>query len=358
VCGACTPTCSATGCTTTCTNPNIYVDVSSGNDAYDGRTPATAKKTITAALAIAASGSTVQVAPGLYNAAVGESFPIHVPAAVALVGDYYNKGTGQIATEIAGGALVANPTGCFGDIFAAVVLTQGASISGFVVTPPPSDTMHGAWGVYAIDATVGVTACSFKIQAYGAVYFQGTGGTPGVRDCVVNTNSVGVLLCKVDGAIVKGSSFLTGMGFPIDAVYAGSATSIESNVITGDGDLGVIADGTGGPTIKNNTFNNATGYTYGAIYSRSSPKIRANKFQCANGVYVENASTPDLGTAADPGGNDFSAVTTWGVKLVTSPSAVTAIGNTWKHAPPTNGGDIIVSPPGSVRWGTGATDVY
>ena len=64
-----------------------------------------------------------------------------------------------------------------------------------------------------------------------------------------------------------------------------------------------------------------------------------------------------MGTASDPGGNDFSAVT--GVSLRHNGSMpVSAIGNTWPHTPPTNGVDIVVTTPGTVTWGTGMSDVY
>lgn len=59
------PAAHAAACTTEC-----YVDASSGNDANDGDTPATAKKTIQAAVNQVSAGGTVYVAAGTYAESV------------------------------------------------------------------------------------------------------------------------------------------------------------------------------------------------------------------------------------------------------------------------------------------------
>jgi hypothetical protein len=39
-------------------------------------------------------------------------------------------------------------------------------------------------------------------------------------------------------------------------------------------------------------------------------------------------------------------------------AAIVAIGNIWQHAPPTESVDIVLTGPGSVRWGEGPDDIY
>jgi hypothetical protein len=75
---------------------NIYVDGSSGNDANSGLF-GTPVRTITRGLALAGTaGVTVHVAPGTYDTAHGEAFPLTVPAGMALIGDEPGKGASTI----------------------------------------------------------------------------------------------------------------------------------------------------------------------------------------------------------------------------------------------------------------------
>ena len=57
-------------------------------------------KTITKALGVATAAQQVTVRPGTYDVANGESFPLQIPANVALVGDEPGRG---VATKIVGG---------------------------------------------------------------------------------------------------------------------------------------------------------------------------------------------------------------------------------------------------------------
>jgi hypothetical protein len=65
----------------------IYVNAAEGNDETGDGAIAKPVKSITHGLALADSGKTVLVAPGIYDNANGEVFPLHVPKAVALVGE-------------------------------------------------------------------------------------------------------------------------------------------------------------------------------------------------------------------------------------------------------------------------------
>ena len=84
--------------------PSVYyVNASGGSDMNPG-TQTSKFKTITKAMSVATrSGTTVEVAPGLYDVANGETFPITVPAGVLLKGDETTKGGGSTPTSIVGG---------------------------------------------------------------------------------------------------------------------------------------------------------------------------------------------------------------------------------------------------------------
>jgi hypothetical protein len=75
-----------------------FVNQRLGSDTAAGTSAALAFKTLTRALAVAgavkALDPTVAVAPGAYDAANGEVFPLIVPAGVTLLGDEANRGQG------------------------------------------------------------------------------------------------------------------------------------------------------------------------------------------------------------------------------------------------------------------------
>jgi parallel beta-helix repeat protein len=118
-----------------CAVRTLYVDAVNGHDSSDGSSPATPFQSITKAIAIAAADTcitTISVSPGTYDETNGETFPLHVPANVTLVGDETNKG-----------AALGNPTFINGAGPATALLTatlypsSGATIAGFEITAPP-----------------------------------------------------------------------------------------------------------------------------------------------------------------------------------------------------------------------------
>ena len=122
---------------------DLYVDAVDGNDAADGRTAATAKKTLAAVLAIALSGDTVHAAPGDYS----EGSMTHagtvlvapkdnlqspsrgvVPKGVSLVAD-----EGPAVTFITGATDDANGNGLGADAVRCVTALADSTVSGFTL---------------------------------------------------------------------------------------------------------------------------------------------------------------------------------------------------------------------------------
>ncbi|MEM9801184.1 MAG: DUF1565 domain-containing protein [Planctomycetota bacterium] len=88
-----------------CANAQFaYVDSVSGDDSNDGLTSATAWRTLTRATTGPSSATTIVVAPGVHDAALGEVFPIVVPSGVIVVGP---QGAVEPAVIDAGGAPIA-----------------------------------------------------------------------------------------------------------------------------------------------------------------------------------------------------------------------------------------------------------
>jgi hypothetical protein len=64
----------------------LYVDPASGNDTFPG-TQSQPLRTVTRALELSSPGTSIHMAPGVYQSSTGEVFPLQVPAGVTLRGD-------------------------------------------------------------------------------------------------------------------------------------------------------------------------------------------------------------------------------------------------------------------------------
>jgi hypothetical protein len=202
-----------------CAGVTLYVDVSAGVDTNPG-TQAAPFKTITKAMTVATSGTTVQVAPGIYDTSslsTPEVFPITVPAGVLLIGNEGSKGSG---TSIVGGGQVPGfPAGTG----AAVHPGTGSTIAGFTITDD-NPALTGRYGVFLSNSAVTlrnntVTGATHVV----GVYVSDDGATPATP----STNHVITGNRIVDNAPSSGE----GLAF----VTGGAGSKVENNVITGNG---------------------------------------------------------------------------------------------------------------------------
>lgn len=230
------PTCDPVPTPPPSVTPDIIVSASSGNDSLaDGVT--CAYKTITAALAAATSGNTVWAAPGTYDTALGEVFPIIIPASVSLIGDEANKGNGTVTTEILGNGLL------YTGVEATIEPLANATVAGFILTANTAGANAEATVIVRND---GVTLRNNSLinSVYYSVYI-----TNGSQNHIITGN------------LIQNNAWL-GLGF----VAGGVGTKVENNIITGNlygvvyqpsgGDLGGGSAGSaGGNTISCNSTN-------------------------------------------------------------------------------------------------------
>jgi hypothetical protein len=330
---------------------DYYVDAATGLDGNPG-TAASPFKTISHAVAAAGTGKSIAIAPGNYGTANGDNLPIVLRAGQTLVGDVANRGNGPTPTRIRGDGPTPGVTG-YSSTF---VGADGASLRGLLIGS--ANTLFH-YALYVGDAAVTVADCTFDTLTYGGVYLRGTGASLFSND-VFNTNSYGVhLIDAPDTTIIEHCQFNT-PSLPID-VAATSITRaiVRSNRIVGSGQVGIQVQ-SGEVWIEDNVFDKPGGYaTNGAVRcqnAEATPIVRRNSFTCARGIGIVNG-LPDLGSAGSPGSNLFTGVTGAAV-YHGGGGAITAIGNTWQHTPPTEGADIVLAGMGSVRWGTGPSDIY
>jgi hypothetical protein len=325
---------------------DFWVDANTGSDTFDG-SQNTPWKTITHALATAGQNVLIQVNPGIYDAVNGETFPLQMQAGQELRGDEANRGLGATATQIVGEAAVG------GGQYRTLLLAADCKLSGFRFAGTSQITGHHA--VLAGGIMFEVFLNTFGPATYSGVRVNGpdTGqGMAIIRHNTFNTEAYGCYLQWDPAPLDIFSNQFNASALPID-INANAGSTIRGNTIIGSGQLGIQLAGP--HTVRGNTFNNPTGYAlYGAIRCWSgaftTPTVRNNTFICVKGILID-AGTPDLGTAADPGGNSFAGVTGLCVEQATT-TTVMALGNTWPVPVPQCGTHIDTSGGGTVIWGS------
>ncbi|HEY9675784.1 MAG TPA: S-layer homology domain-containing protein [Waterburya sp.] len=243
-------------------NPQTGKDVAAGNS----QNPF---KTLTRALAAASAGTTIQLAPGTYNAAGGEVFPLVVPTGVMVLGHEPSKGKEIL---IQGSGKYNSPT--FGVQNITIRLDSNAQVRGITVTNP-ADKGTAVW----IESTAPIVANNtFARCGREGVFVTGT-GKPLILDNVFTQNaSTGVFLVRnAKGEVRRNLCQKTGYGIAI----SDSAAPLVSD--------------------NNLVSNNA-----GIFLSRSArPVLRRNLIEknTNGGLVVTGEARPDLGSTQDPAGN-------------------------------------------------------
>jgi hypothetical protein len=171
--------------------PTYYVS-NSGDDTFTGTSPSLAFKTITHALSVAASGSAVSVAPGIYNAP-NEAFPLMVPDGVQLIGDEVYKGLGfglsPHTTISGGGASVVVAT-----VGAAIVPGNRSTVAGFEITNtisasgnfPSGIVLKNGIATIRNNTVTGSTSFGIYVAAAGADLGGGSAGSTGGNSIFCN----------------------------------------------------------------------------------------------------------------------------------------------------------------------------
>ncbi|MDI7157668.1 LIC10774 family surface protein [Leptospira santarosai] len=214
------------------TTPNVhYVDALSGKNSNPG-TSLAPYKTITHA--VSQPGDTIYVAPGIYNEALGETFPIRIPAGMNLIGNESGKG---IESKVKGGNSGYSGTGVLrnegptlifgvGVVFtgladsAALILENNSTVAGFTITSPgpyPSGVTLSAVHVPGAPSGIisGITIRNNTLT--------GTVGGAGIY--IHSSNQAGT------GNIISGNTIVSNY-FGIYNPYSNTVIKVENNLIS------------------------------------------------------------------------------------------------------------------------------
>ncbi|WP_445316034.1 DUF1565 domain-containing protein [Microcoleus vaginatus] len=248
----------------------LYVNPQTGSDSAAG-TQSAPFKTIARAIARAASGSTIELAPGIYSAASGEKFPLEIPSGVKVIGNETNKGRGIL---IQGSGKFVSPTAAGQNI--TILLATNSELRGVTVTN--LDTRGtGVW----IDSTSPTVAnCTFTLCKGEGVFATGTANPAILDNIFVGNSAAGVIVAgTAKGAIRRNIFQKTGFGISLQAQ---SAPLIVDNQIL-ENRCGIVLAGESQPVLRKNRIEKNT----------------------EDGLTAGGKSLPDIGTAQDLGGNIF-----------------------------------------------------
>ena len=246
----------------------LYVNPTTGKDTGAGSSTAPFK-TLTKALASATAGTTIHLAPGTYNAAGGEIFPLVIPSGVMVLGNELSQGKG---ITISGSGQYSSPT--FGSQKIALRLDSKSQLRGVTV----SNAVEKGTGVWIESTSPTLANNTFTHCGREGVFITGT-GKPLILDNVFIANAAsGVFFVRnAKGEVRRNTCQKTGYGI---AISDSAAPLIADNKL-----------------ISNNA---------GIFLSREArPVLRRNLIEknTSGGLVVTGNAQPDLGSSQDPAGN-------------------------------------------------------
>jgi len=246
------------GQTTTVGRPPVYVDANLGSDVSGTGSQANPWLTITHALAQVTPPVEIHVAPGLYDAALGEVYPLTLDAGISLIG----AGMGQTVLQ---GSMMSTVPGQPGILVGA---QQGHA------SPDGIYALTIEWygiGIYASNTTGSfeIRTCEIKncgSQGIGIFGDPVSGGSALIENCFIHDMPEGIFIYASSpvGSTVRGCTVINtaqgASGFmaaftdnvvrnssQFGAFVGSSGPDIEvaRNIITNSGDFGLSAGGSG-----------------------------------------------------------------------------------------------------------------
>lgn len=249
----------------------VYVDPKIGNDSQSGKL-SSPLKTITQALKIAKSGSTIQLTAGTYSEKTGETFPLILNNGITLQGNAKTQGNKII---IEGNGYFLSPTGA-GQNIAIAALKDAGGITGITVINENSRG-HGLW----------IESSSPKV----------------VSNTFTRNGNTGVSINGNSSPLIEDNYFYNNLGNGL-LIYGTSKPEVVDNsfIQTGFG-VSIVQDAA--PTLTGNFFN--SNRIAVILEGNSQGKFRDNEIinSYEYGLTAIAQSQVDLGTSAEPGNNIF-----------------------------------------------------
>jgi parallel beta-helix repeat protein len=249
----------------------LFVNPSVGDDKVNNGSEATPFKTISQALRIAGPNTIIMLSNGTYSAETGENFPLILKPNISIQGDSGSKGRGIV---IKGGDTYLSRT--FGGKNVTIVGANQAKLTGVTVTNP-NPRGYGLWIEYSNPVIVENT---FTGSTQDGIAVTGN-STPNIRNNFFYQNGA-------NGITVSGNS----------------QAEVRENVFQQTG-FGINITQNAQPIVVSNSIqDNRSGIV---VQANARPILRNNLIQGSkeDGLVAISQAMPNLGTASEPGGNQF-----------------------------------------------------
>jgi parallel beta-helix repeat protein len=271
----------------------LFVNPSIGDDKVGNGGENAPFKTITQALQVAGSNTVIMLSKGTYSTETGEKFPLILKPNVSIQGDNRRKGRGIV---IAGGGNYLSRT--FGGQNVTIVGANQAGLTG-VTLSNPNPRGYGLWIEYSNPLIVENT---FTGSTQDGIIVIGN-SSPVIRNNFFYEN-------KANGITISGSS----------------RPEVRENVFQQTG-FGINIAQNSQPLIVGNQIQyNRVGVV---VQAKARPILRNNLIQGSkeDGLVALALAVPNLGSAAEPGGNEFRNNTRHDINASAAKEIFPAFGN-------------------------------
>ncbi|MEG4200797.1 DUF1565 domain-containing protein [Microcoleus sp. Pol12A5] len=247
----------------------LYVSSTGGSDTGGNGSDLAPFKTLTYALSVAPPKTAILLAPGTYSEQTGEKFPLMLRPSVTVQGNPNTRGQNIV---IKGGGYFISPTSAGQNI--AILGADGAGLSGVTVT----NTNYRGYALWIESSSPTIVNNTFSGSTHDGISVVGT-SRPTIGGNVFSKNGAnGITIFGSSQPEVRDNVF-ENTGFGVNVAQNASPLLI-GNKITRNKD-GVVVQANARPVLRNNY-------------------IESNR---RDGIVAIASSLPDLGTAAEPGGN-------------------------------------------------------
>ena len=247
----------------------LYVSSIGGSDTGGNGSDRAPFKTLTYALSVAPPKTAILLAPGTYSAQSGEKFPLMLRPSVTVQGNPQTRGQNIV---IKGGGDFLSPTSAGQNI--TILGADGAGLSGVTVT----NTNYRGYALWIESSSPTVVNNTFSGSTHDGISVVGT-SRPTIGGNFFSKNGAnGITIFGSSRPEVRDNVF-ENTGFGVNVAQNASPLLI-GNKITRNKD-GVVVQADARPVLRNNY-------------------IERNQ---RDGIVAIARALPDLGTAAEPGGN-------------------------------------------------------
>ncbi|GAX37808.1 DUF1565 domain-containing protein [Nodularia sp. NIES-3585] len=271
----------------------LFVNPSVGNNTSANGSESAPLQTITQALQVASPNTVIMLSPGTYSAETGEVFPLKLKSGVVIQGDTSNKGQG---ITIQGGDTYLSRS--FGGQNVTIIGADEAQLNGVTVT----NSNPRGYGLWIESSNPVITNNTFTGSTQDGISMTGN-SAPTISQNYFHRNGANGITIGGDSQPEVRENVFDQTGFGIN-ITQNAAPVVVSNQIQNNRS-GIIVQANARPILRNNI-------------------IQGNR---EDGLVAIAQSIPNLGTIAEPGGNQFSNNTRHDINASATKEMIPAAGN-------------------------------